>query len=183
MLGLIFTSLNQMIEERHGLKVWNEIVRAADIPDCGAFTAGAVYPDEQMGRLVKVICEKFSLAEPEVLRAFGQHVFTSLAHAYPDVISHYTHPKDMLLHVDDHIHREIAFYHPNEAGLPTFSCEDTGPASLTMIYRSPRKLCFLAEGVIQGVADLFHCHIHTNHSRCVYRGDEHCCFELTIDHD
>lgn len=183
MLGLIFTSLNEMIEAEHGISVWNDIVREAEIPDFGAFTMGAVYPDEQMVRLVQVICAKFSLTAPEVLQAFGEHVFTSLAHGYPDIIAHYTNPKEMLLHVDDHIHREIAFYHPNENSLPTFTCEDTGENSLTMYYSSPRKLCFLAEGVIQGVGRYFHCHILTDHSQCVYRGDARCCFELSITYE
>jgi predicted hydrocarbon binding protein len=181
MIGLIFTSLADMIEDRYGLMMWNEIVREAAIPDYGAYTAGQVYPDEQIVKLVTVIGAKLNLGLDDVLKTFGQHVFSYLAGSYPDISNHFTNAKDMLMHVDDYIHKEIAFYHPQEVGLPMFKCIDTGDKSLTMLYRSPRRLCFLAEGVIQGVASHYGCRISLLHTTCLHKGDEQCTFELVIN--
>lgn len=180
MIGLIFTSLADMIEDNYGLALWNEIVREADIPDYGAYTAGQTYPDEQIVKLVTITSQKLNLPADTVLRAFGKHVFTYLANGYPEVSGHFKKAKDMLMHVDDYIHKEIAFYHPQKVGLPTFTCIDKGMNDLTMLYRSPRKLCFLAEGVLQGVADHYHCKIDMQHTTCIHKGDEHCTFEIII---
>lgn len=181
MIGLIFTSLADMIEDKYGLVTWNEIVRAADIPHCGAYTAGQSYPDEQIVRLVTIISEKLNTPIPDVLQMFGKHVFSYLAGTYPDISNRFSTAKDMLMHVDDYIHKEIAFYHPQKVGLPTFECVDRGEGALTMYYRSPRKLCYLAEGVIQGVATHFGCSISLRHPTCLHKGDECCTFEIQID--
>jgi hypothetical protein len=182
MIGLIFTSLADMVEEQYGLVTWNEIVREAGIPDCGAYTQGQSYPDAQMVKLIEVMHRRLNLPVDVLLRSFGEYVFSYLANAFPEVSGYFNNAKEMLMHVDDYIHKEIAFCHPQGVGLPTFECIDKGGNQVTMLYRSPRKLCFLAEGVIHGVGKHFGCRIDMSHTTCVHRGDECCTFEVVV-HD
>ena len=49
-----------------------------------------------------------------------------------------------------------------------------------MIYRSQRKLCALAEGLIEGAAEQFGETVTIRHPQCMHRGDEHCRLELTF---
>jgi len=48
--------------------------------------------------------------------------------------------------VDELIHVEVKKLY-KDAQLPEFNYEDHIDDKLTMIYRSPRKLCFLSEGL------------------------------------
>ena len=49
-----------------------------------------------------------------------------------------------------------------------------------MLYQSKRRLCFLAEGLIQGVAKEYNTEISLIHSKCMHRGDEECHLELSF---
>lgn len=181
MLGLIFTSLGEMVESRFGIAFWNQIIRETEMPDDGAFTLGESYPDERMVKLVMALSKKLEVSPENLLREFGEFVVSALITHYPELVNRFSHPKELLMHVDDYIHKEISFYHPNQAEVPTFTCVDKGENSLEMYYRSPRKLCFLAEGIIQGIGQHFQRRIILSHSRCMHKGDEECLFEIGID--
>jgi hypothetical protein len=75
------------------------------------------------------------------------------------------------------IHLEVQKLY-TEANLPTIDCANGGNNRLVMNYRSPRKLCILAEGLIQGAATYYQTPIKIDHDVCMHRESDHC--ELSI---
>lgn len=177
MLGLVFTTLGDMIEENYGVAKWNRYVREAEIPDNGAFTYGAIYPDTQMVRLIEVIESDLGVPRPELLRGYGRYMFGAIKNTYMDLITPYGTAKEFLQHVDSHIHTTVAQIHLH-AATPLFEYIDTGENTLTMIYRSERKMCYVAEGMIQGVCDHYDTKVDIAHTTCLLEGDDCCTLEL-----
>jgi hypothetical protein len=151
MLGIIFTSIADMVEAQYGLATWNRTLTRAEVPDLGAYTAGANYSDDQLVRIIEALCVELKVERKDLLRLFGEYLFAVLVKQYPDITKGYTCASQLLLHVDDEIHKELAFYHPQGIQLPYFYCEKLPDSRVRMVYRSGRHLCHLAEGLIKGV--------------------------------
>ena len=49
-----------------------------------------------------------------------------------------------------------------------------------MGYRSPRKMCSFAEGLLLGAADHFGERLTIAQPACMKRGDDHCVLEITF---
>jgi hypothetical protein len=57
MKGVIFTTFNQMVEEKFGLEVWDQMLDKVD-PDSGrAYTSGATYEDTELFGLAGALSE------------------------------------------------------------------------------------------------------------------------------
>jgi predicted hydrocarbon binding protein len=65
------------------------------------------------------------------------------------------------------------------AAVPVFEFDDSSPETLEMTYRSPRRLCALAVGFIEGAAAEYGEDVTVEHSVCVARGDGRCVFRVT----
>ena len=84
-----------------------------------------------------------------------------------------------LLSVDHLIHVEVRKLFP-DAGVPHFEYHEQLPDRLTMVYQSPRKLCKLAEGLIDGSAKHFNQAYHLTHDVCMHKGDDCCHLLVTL---
>jgi len=49
-----------------------------------------------------------------------------------------------------------------------------------MYYTSPRKLCFLAEGLIEGAAEQFNTKYELSHTECMHDGADRCALKIKI---
>jgi predicted hydrocarbon binding protein len=64
--------------------------------------------------------------------------------------------------------------------VPDFDFDDSSPTVLGMGYYSKRRLCALAEGLIEGAARHFGETVAIAHPQCMHRGDPQCRLELTF---
>lgn len=153
MKGIVFTELLEMVEERYSLDVVDRIVERAQLPSGGVYTSVGTYPPAEAISLVRELSKETGASASELLHTFGLHLFKRFAVGFP----HFFRPEDdtlgFLERVETVIHVEVKKLYP-DAELPTFDCMRNDGA-LTMIYRSPRCLSSLAEGLIQGCADHF----------------------------
>lgn len=174
MKGIIFTSLADLVERDYGIQAWQDALDHCT-PACGgAFTAGGLYPDEELLDLVSYFSRTLDLEAEFLLRYFGEFLFAELAQSHEFLVNKYNTPKDLLLAVDQEIHRDVRKLYP-DTYLPSMEYFDSGePDKLTIVYQSKRKLCALAEGLIQGAANYYKVDITLLHPRCMHRGDESC---------
>ena len=90
--------------------------------------------------------------------------------------------KNFLMDIENVIHKDVKRLYP-ETYLPVIDFEDTGDEhSLVLLYRSKRKLCALAEGLILGASDHFNVKTTINHPVCMHKGSDHCRLELTFEY-
>ncbi|MEM6708778.1 MAG: heme NO-binding domain-containing protein [Pseudomonadota bacterium] len=177
MKGIVFNLLNEMVEERFGLAAWDALLTETRLD--GIYVASATYPDAELMALVAAASDATEIPTALLVHAFGEYMAPKFAERYPVFFDGHRCLKSFLLTVDEVVHVEVRKLYP-EANLPEFRYEDRGDNSLTMIYRSPRKLCGLAEGLIAGSAKHFGQRYTLRHDVCMHRGSDHCVLELTL---
>ncbi|MFK8019967.1 MAG: heme NO-binding domain-containing protein [Pseudomonadales bacterium] len=177
MKGIVFSLLNEMVEERFGLAAWSQLLDDTGLE--GIYVATETYEDAELFALVGAAEAATGIPATDLVRAFGEYMLPHFAANYPVFFEGQTSLKEFLLTVDQVIHVEVRKLLPN-AGLPEFGYEDRKDDELTMIYNSPRKLCALAEGLIAGSAAHFNQRYELKHDVCMHKGDAQCSLELKM---
>ena len=121
----------------------------------------------------------FNLLEEVVTRIYGEDTWdqlltaTALDGAYPGFFSSQPSTRPFVLSVNSIIHPEVRKVYPG-ADVPTFDFHDEVDGSLAMGYRSPRRLCALAQGFIEGAATHYGETVIFEHRECMHKGDKRC---------
>lgn len=171
MKGVVFNVLEEMVIEQCGMLAWNEILESQALE--GIYTAGESYPDSELFGLVDCISKQTGIPAETLVGAFGERLFKGLADRNPMFIDAESTLKGFLNSVHDVIHIEVRKLYENP-NLPDFEYEDGADDTLLMRYRSPRKLCILAEGLIRGAASHYDTQITIDHPVCMHKGSDHC---------
>lgn len=177
MKGIIFNHLAQMAEEVFGLEVWDNILTASG--SSGIYIASETYSDKELFALVNAAHELSGIPVNDLVRSFGEYMFPHFHQDNPQFFADDMTLKSFLLSVDRIIHVEVRKLHP-DAMLPEFEYKDEQDDELTMYYNSPRKLCYLAEGLIAGAATHFKTQYKLEHPQCMHDGASVCALHLTM---
>jgi len=169
--GIIFNLVEEVVGDRYGEDVWDELLDAAGLD--GAYTSLGSYPDDELFRLVAAAADKLGLPPEAVVRTLGEAAIPLLAERYPAFFAGHTSTKSFLLTLNDIIHPEVRKLYPG-AEVPSFGFEDPGDDVLELRYHSPRKLCALAEGFVLGAATHFGEQAEIDQPECMHHGDADC---------
>jgi hypothetical protein len=177
MKGIIFNLLEEVVSEKYGEDVWDDLLARAQVE--GAFTSLGSYPDEHFIALVDSAAATLHLTPNEVIRWFGTEAIPRLARKYPGFFNKHQATRPFLITVNGIIHPEVRKLYPG-ADTPDFEIDGTSPDVLVMGYYSKRRLCALAEGFITGAAGHYGERATINHCTCMHRGDDHCRLEISF---
>jgi hypothetical protein len=175
MKGVVFNLLEQLVRREFGDSAWDTVRRDADVD--GVFTSLDSYPDAVLRRLVAAVGKLAHQSPGEALQWFGRHAMPLLASQYQHFFAAQNSTRAFVLTLNDIIHPEVRRLYPG-ADVPVFDFDTSSPDTLTVGYRSPRKLCALAHGFIEGAADHYGELVHVEQSECMHRGDAKCVFHL-----
>jgi hypothetical protein len=178
MKGIIYNLLEQVVTEQHGEETWDKLLADADLE--GAYTSLGSYPDEELLALVGAASAALDIPPDDIVRWFGRAALAKLAVRYPDFFAAHETTRPFLLTLNDIIHPEVRKLYPG-ADVPEFDFDDSSPDALSMGYQSARKLCSLAEGLIEGAADHFGETVSIDQTTCMKRGDEKCTLVISFD--
>ena len=151
MKGIVFTEFLEMMENRFSADMVDEVLEQAAPPSGGAYTAVGTYDHNELVGMVVVLSQRTGVAVPELVRAFGQHLFGRFFAGYPGFFVGVPDAVTFLSGIEDIIHAEVLKLYP-DAQLPRFDCQFT-PDGLRMHYRSPRHFEDLAMGLIEGAVN------------------------------
>lgn len=154
MKGVIFTTFFDLVEEKWGIDMVDQIIEKSEVPSGGAYTAVGTYPHGEAVALVSALSESVDVPVDGLLAAFGEHLFGVLIKGHPQFAAGVEHPLDFLEGVERYIHVEVRKLYP-EAELPRFEVERLADNHLEMIYESKRHLEDLCEGLIRGCVTYF----------------------------
>ncbi len=154
MKGLVFTEFIDMVDERFSLETSERLIEECDLPSRGAYTSVGTYDAAEMLALVTRLSEVSGIPVPELLNAFGRHLFARFTTSFPAFFDGIGSALEFLPRVNDYVHLEVRKLYP-DASLPTFTCSIPEPGTLVMTYRSATDLPDLAEGLIEGCAEHF----------------------------
>ncbi|WP_157822342.1 heme NO-binding domain-containing protein [Psychromonas sp. Urea-02u-13] len=178
MKGIVFNQLQEFVESEHGIVLWDKALTACDLPSQGVYVSTMNYDDSELQGLVGFFCNHLSVDAPTLVRAFGEYLFPRLFVMAPDQAKEAKNLKAFLLMIEDIIHVEVRKLYP-DASLPEFDYQDNNQ-DLLMLYRSPRKLCHLSEGLIKGAATHYQEKVSIKQTCCMHHGADHCAIEITF---
>lgn len=179
MKGIVFTTFNEMVEEKVGIDVWERILETVSPESEGIYTAVEDFPDEELLAMVGELSEITGTPVIELVRSFGLFLFHTLALKHSVFVEDKPDFIEFLKSIEDVIHKEVMKLYPNP-NLPSLEWEQHSENSLTLYYKSPRKLCHLAEGLIKGAAEQYGVDYSMQHDVCMHDDNDHCRFDITV---
>ena len=154
MKGIVFTEFLELVEQKFGLEVVDEIIEKSDLESNGAYTSIGTYKFSEMLQLLSHLSTKTSISIDELLLVYAEHFFGVLVKSYPVLIKSYSDPIDMLASIESHIHIEVLKIYP-DAELPTFEVISKSKNSLILIYKSSRAMYYFGLGLMSKTFDYF----------------------------
>jgi predicted hydrocarbon binding protein len=177
MKGVVFDILRDMVETQYGLEGWQAVLDSAGSD--GIYVSTKTYADAELMDLVAAASKITTIPVNILVFSFGEYMVPHFYKRFPYFFSDLPNFIKFLISVDQIIHVEVRKLFP-DAGLPTFNYCDESENSLTMNYKSPRKLCFLAEGLISGSAKHFNQKYKMTHNPCMHDGNDHCSLKVEL---
>lgn len=152
MKGIVFTEFFEMVEEKFGYEMVDDLISTTDLSSEGIYTSVGVYEHTEMVNLVVNLGEKTKIPVEQLLKIFGGYLFKTFTKSYGHFMTNAPDTFTFLASIHKYIHVEVQKLYP-DAELPHFSIERTDENTLTMIYTSERKMADLAFGLIEGCAE------------------------------
>lgn len=152
MKGVVFTELLELVEAKYSLETVDAVL--AKSGSTGVYTAVGTYPGEELARLLVALSAITETPMPLLLRSFGKHLFARFTSRYAHLFVGIPDCFEFMKKVDGFIHVEVRKLYP-DADLPVLECAGAEDGRLIVIYRSPRRLPDLAQGLIEGCIDHF----------------------------
>ena len=177
MKGVVFDILRDMVEEGYGLEGWNAILEKSG--SNGLYISTESYSDDELMGLVAAASDVTGINVNDLVFSFGEYMVQEFHARFPIFFDRSKGLIDFLLSVDRIVHVEVRKLYP-DANLPSFNYQKDDNHSLTMIYRSERKLCRLAEGLISGSAKFFKQPYTMTHDPCMHHGADACHLKIVL---
>ena len=167
MKGVIFNLLEDAVIRQHGLLAWESLLEMAGLE--GAYTSLGSYPDSEVVRLVEAASTALGVSQSEVLRWFGRSAIPLLHERYELFFTPHRNAQSFVTSVNDIIHPEVRKLYAG-AGCPHFHFHDLEDGRTGVAYQSPRRMCRLAHGFIEGAADHYGDAVEIEHLACMLDG-------------
>ncbi|WP_076862233.1 heme NO-binding domain-containing protein [Bradyrhizobium mercantei] len=177
MKGVVFNLLEAVIRRDYGDDMWETLLDAAG--SHGAYSSLGNYPDDELMKLVGAASSALKMPPDDVVRWFGRNALPLLAEKHPHFFASHKSTRPFLLTLNDVIHAEVRKLYPG-ADVPVFTYDTSSPEVLLMHYRSPRKLCALAEGFIEATAGYYAEEVSLDQPECMKRGDDRCVLRVSV---
>jgi len=174
--GLIFISFRDYLTASHGAGIENLVLAGEP-----AYPISEAYPDDRFVALVERACEATGLDRETLLRDFG--VFTAektFARLYPALFDICSSAREFLLNVERPIHELVRVAIPN-AKPPRLTVTELGENGVSIVYSSPRRMCALLRGLVEGAARHYREVVHLDERTCMHRGESACTFEVRFE--
>jgi len=177
MKGIVFNLLEQIVARDHGEETWDALLDASGLD--GAYTSLGSYPDEDLAKLVSAASTTLGVSADDVVSWLGRNALPLFAVRYPQLFEPHDSTRSFVLTLNDIIHPEVRKLYPG-ADVPEFDFEFRDDGGLVMGYRSPRKMCSFAEGLLNGAADHYGERLTIDQPSCMKRGDDQCVLEISF---
>jgi hypothetical protein len=172
MHGVIFVQLKKYVETKVSSEAWRTLLVNAGVPG-KLYMALLAYEDAELVTLVQTASTMTGTPAPVLLKDFGAFIVPDLMKMYRSFMRPEWRTLDVFEHVESTIHTKVRTM--TKGAMPPFlESRRTAPDQVTIWYGSPRRLCPVAEGLIEGIAAHYGERIALEHATCMHRGDARC---------
>ena len=169
MHGLIFASFRDYLVTEHGAAIANDVTAGEP-----RYTLSEAYPDEQFLALLERAIARTGLSQDDLLFEFG--VFTAattFARLYSVIFKASPNARAFLLTVESPIHEVVREAMP-DARPPELAVTDLGEEGLEILYTSPRRICAMLRGLVEGTGRVYDEALHVEEPECMHEGASAC---------
>ncbi|GAK98812.1 guanylate cyclase-related protein [Nonlabens ulvanivorans] len=75
MKGIVFTEFLDLVEEKFGLGMVDQIIEQSELPSNGVYTSIGTYSFAEMLQLIQNLSSNTGLSIDQLLLAYGEHFF------------------------------------------------------------------------------------------------------------
>ncbi|GGZ93242.1 heme NO-binding domain-containing protein [Algibacter mikhailovii] len=154
MKGIVFTEFLDLVEDKFGLEMLDNIINASDLESQGVYTSVGTYKFSEMLQLLQHLSANTGISIDDLLLVYAEHFFGVLEDSYPGLLKTYKDPIEMLSSIENHIHVEVRKIYP-DAELPTFEVLEKTDNRLIMIYKSSRAMHHFGLGLMNKTFEHF----------------------------
>jgi Haem-NO-binding len=173
--GVIFTSLRDYLTSAHGSELAQQVFARQPI-----FLLSESYEDSVLSEILDKAAQATGRDVREICHDFGAFTgSTTFTRLYPAFFAIAPTAREFLLTVETRIHELVRATIPNAAP-PQLRIEEHGDDGVRIVYSSPRRLCVLLSGLVQGTASHYREVATIDEVTCMHRGDASCAFEITL---
>lgn len=176
MHGFIFTEIQGYVTSKLGAAAWTAVLEKAGLRT-KTYERFLEYPDEEAVGIVVTASEITGTPVPAILEDFGRYLGPHLLKVYRPLINPTWRTLDFLENTERTIH-DVVRSRNRKAKPPELSWQRTAPDEATLEYRSGRKMCSLAKGIAQGVADDYGELVEIEEEECMHDGAERCLIKI-----
>jgi hypothetical protein len=149
MHGIIFGELKKLVDTKLGGDSWRELLKATGL-GAKVYMPVTEYPDEEAVALVGAIAAKTGKPPRTVLEDFGEFIAVDLLALYRHMVKPEWRTLELLENTEETIHRVVRLRNPG-ARPPELRTDREGDEVL-ITYRSARRMCGVAVGIVRGLA-------------------------------
>ncbi|SFD04367.1 heme NO-binding domain-containing protein [Algibacter pectinivorans] len=154
MKGIVFTEFLELVEDKFGLEMVDNIISSSNLESGGVYTAVGTYNFSEMLQLLQQLSTNTGISIDDLLLVYAEHFFSVLKDSYPGLLETYKDPIEMISSIENHIHVEVRKIYP-DAELPTFEVVEKSENSLIVIYRSSRAMHHFGLGLMNKTFEHF----------------------------
>ena len=154
MKGLVFTEFFEMVEDKLGFELVDQLIEKTELATGGAYTTIGTYDHKELLALVGNLHHLTDIPVNDLLVSYGQYLFPRLMIISPDVVSQFGSSFELVAAVDSIIHVEVLKLYP-DAELPKFSIMKNNGKEMQVAYTSCRPFAYLAQGLILGCSQYY----------------------------
>lgn len=154
MKGIVFTEFLELVEQKFGLEMVDNIIEESNLESKGIYTSVGTYSFSEMLALVTNLSAHTNISVDDLLMVYAEHFFGVLEASYPGLLATYKDPIEMLASIENHIHVEVRKIYP-DAELPTFTTLEKTENTLVMLYKSSRAMYSFGLGLMNKTFDHF----------------------------
>ncbi|MEW6551311.1 MAG: heme NO-binding domain-containing protein [Campylobacterota bacterium] len=147
MKGVVFTEFIEFIENKFGFDICDDMIEQSNTSTKGVFTQAGNYPFSDMFSMIKSLSEITNIPIPDLIQAYGEHLFTMLIKIYPKPVTAYNNSFDFIANVENVVHPEVKKLYP-DSDLPTFELISRDSCTLKVKYISTKPLMDFAKGLM-----------------------------------
>lgn len=176
MHGIIFSELRKYADTRLGAGAWNRLLTSAKLGN-KLYLPIQEYPDSDVVALVGATCEATGLPMEAVLEDFGAFIAPSLLKLYRTLVQPEWKTLDVLEHTESTIHTVVRARNPG-AKPANLQAVRVSPTEVDLTYRSERRLCAVAKGILRGLSEHYGESISITETQCMHSGADCCRMEV-----
>ena len=173
----MINELERFLDLEFGLGTWADVRARAGRATPYVITVN--YPDEEAMGLVVHAARATDTELQDFLIAFGAFLASGLLKVYAPFIDARWGLLDLLEHTEGSIHEAVRL---NDAAADPPRIHVTRPArdQVEINYRSPRRLCGLAKGIVFGLSKHFNAPVGVEDRTCMLAGDAACTIAVSL---